>query len=501
LKRFQTLMASITIEHLWAIAVMVGIFVFLNTHPIRPHDFWWHIAIGRDIVNSGKIPQLDTYSYTQPGAPYLFYDQFWLMEIALYKLYQAGGAILVVLAHTLMIIPAYFLLMLLSWRLTHNLRATAFGVLFAATLGFGNWNVRPQAISYLLGVLVLLGISEYRRTHRWQWLLIFPFVMALWVNCHGSFPIGPALVGLLLADESWKVIKQWYKQRRYSFQNWLPALAGFILALGGCLVNPRGMGFVSYLSTMASNSVVQNLVVEWMPPNFISWEGILFYVIFTLVVVLLVLSPRRPSFYQIATFLVFGILSLNYYRGIIWFGIVMAPVVADHLTALMDKAGIKPAPMPTGQTRSLNRIFVIALLVLAFISLPWFKQYWPVVPEKAGLISAETPIRATQYLLDHHLPAQVFHYMPFGSYMMWAAQPQYKVFVDSRIELYPINVWNDYLLISAGGSDWEAKLDQYKISTLLLEPMVQLGLIQAASVSSHWQEVYRDSQAVIFIRR
>jgi hypothetical protein len=494
-------MASITIEHLWAIAVMVGIFVFLNTHPIRPHDFWWHIAIGRDIVNSGKIPQLDTYSYTQPGAPYLFYDQFWLMEIALYKLYQAGGAILVVLAHTLMIIPAYFLLMLLSWRLTHNLRATAFGVLFAATLGFGNWNVRPQAISYLLGVLVLLGISEYRRTHRWQWLLIFPFVMALWVNCHGSFPIGPALVGLLLADESWKVIKQWYKQRRYSFQNWLPALAGFILALGGCLVNPRGMGFVSYLSTMASNSVVQNLVVEWMPPNFISWEGILFYVIFTLVVVLLVLSPRRPSFYQIATFLVFGILSLNYYRGIIWFGIVMAPVVADHLTALMDKAGIKPAPMPTGQTRSLNRIFVIALLVLAFISLPWFKQYWPVVPEKAGLISAETPIRATQYLLDHHLPAQVFHYMPFGSYMMWAAQPQYKVFVDSRIELYPINVWNDYLLISAGGSDWEAKLDQYKISTLLLEPMVQLGLIQAASVSSHWQEVYRDSQAVIFIRR
>jgi hypothetical protein len=494
-------MASITIEHLWAMAVMVGIFVFLNTHPIRPHDFWWHIAIGRDIVNSGKIPQLDTYSYTQPGAPYLFYDQFWLMEVALYKLYQAGGAILVILAHTLIIIPAYFLLMSLSWKLTHNLRATAFGVLFAAALGFGNWNVRPQAISYLLGVLVLLGISEYRRTHRWQWLLIFPFVMALWVNCHGSFPIGPALVGLWLADESWKVIKQWYKQRRYSFQNWLPALAAFILALGGCLVNPRGMGFVSYLSTMASNSVVQNLVVEWMPPNFNSWEGILFFVLFMLVVVLLVLSPRRPSFYQIATFLVFGILALNFYRGIIWFGIVMAPVVADHLAALMDKVGIKPAPIPTGQTRGLNRIFVIALLVLAFISLPWFKQYWPVVPEKAGLISAETPIKATQYLLDHHLPAQVFHYMPFGSYMMWAAQPQYKVFVDSRIELYPINIWNDYLLISSGGSDWEAKLDQYKISTLLLEPVVQLGLIRAVSVSPNWQEVYRDSQAVIFIRR
>ena len=400
-----------------------------------------------------------------------------------------------------MILPAYFLLMRLSWRQTHNLRAAAFGVLFAAALGFGNWNVRPQAISYLLGVLVLLGIYQYRQTRKRKWLLIFPIVMALWVNCHGSFPIGPVLIGLWLADESWKVMKQWYRQRRCSFQNWLPALASLVLAIGGCMVNPRGIGFVSYLSTMAGNSVVQNLVVEWMPPNFNSWEGILFYVLFTLLVTLLVLSPRRPSFYQIASFLVFGILSLNYYRGIIWFGIVMAPVVADHLAAMMDKAQIKPAPVPNVRTSSLNHIFVVSLLVLAFISLPWFKQYWPVVPEKIGLISAETPIQATQYMLDHRLPVQVFHYMPFGSYMMWAAQPQYKVFVDSRIELYPRDIWNDYLLISAGGSDWEVKLDQYEVSTLFLEPVNQLGLIQVAGVSPNWTEVYRDSQAVIFIRR
>ena len=492
---------QLKIEYLWGLVALVGIFVFVNTHPIRPHDFWWHMAIGRDMVNAGKIPLIDTYSYTQPGDAYLSYHQFWLMEVVLYALYQAGGAILVILAQTMLITPAYILLMWISWRLTQSWRAAAFGGLYAAALGFGNWNVRPQAISYLFGALVLLGIVEFRRTRKRRWLLLFPVVMAFWVNCHGSFPIGLALAGLWLADESWQTFIHWIQHRQWSFQNWLPALAGFLMALGGCLINPRGIGFVSYLSMMAGNSVVQNFILEWMPPNFNSLEGILFFALFMLAVVLMALSPRRPSFYQMITFLLFGILGLKYIRGIIWFGIVMAPVVAEHLTALMDNAGVKPAPKATTQTSRLNQIFVIALLTLAFMSLPWFKQYWPVVPEKAGLISTETPIKATQYMLDHKLPAQVFHDMAFGSYLMWAAQPKYKVFVDSRIELYPMNIWDDYLAISAGQCDWEAKLAEYGISTLLLEPEKQLGLIQAASTSPNWQEVYRDNQAIVFTRR
>ncbi|MBN1261812.1 MAG: hypothetical protein JXB35_14135, partial [Anaerolineae bacterium] len=63
----------LSIEHLWPLAVLVGIFVFVNTHPIRPHDFWWHAAVGREIVTTGQIPQIDTYSFTAPGAPYLSY--------------------------------------------------------------------------------------------------------------------------------------------------------------------------------------------------------------------------------------------------------------------------------------------------------------------------------------------------------------------------------------------------------------------------------------------
>ena len=79
-----------TIEHLWGLIVLMGIFIFVNTHPIRPYDFWWHITIGREILTTGTIPTADVYSYTEAGQPYPSYQMFWLMETLLYVVYKVG---------------------------------------------------------------------------------------------------------------------------------------------------------------------------------------------------------------------------------------------------------------------------------------------------------------------------------------------------------------------------------------------------------------------------
>jgi hypothetical protein len=41
---------SLKTRTLWCLTVIVGIFIFINTHPIRPHDFWWHITVGKEIL-------------------------------------------------------------------------------------------------------------------------------------------------------------------------------------------------------------------------------------------------------------------------------------------------------------------------------------------------------------------------------------------------------------------------------------------------------------------
>jgi hypothetical protein len=138
---------------------------------------------------------------------------------------------------------------------------------------------------------------------------------------------------------------------------------------------------------------------------------------------------------------------------------------------------------------------------MGVISLPWFKSILPLPAAKAGLISSETPVQATQFLLAENPPGRVFNAMSFGSYLIWAAYPQYQVFVDSRIELFPDNVWLDYLNISNAEGDWEASLKNYGVNTLMLSTVEQPALIEAAKESDEWKPIYQDGMAIVFERK
>jgi hypothetical protein len=180
---------------------------------------------------------------------------------------------------------------------------------------------------------------------------------------------------------------------------------------------------------------------------------------------------------------------------------VMAPIIAEHIVAILNryrKTEQKTAN-PEG-SRLLNIVFVSVIVLMGVISLPWFKSLLPLPTAKAGLISSETPIQATQFLLEENLPGRVFNSMSFGSYLIWAAYPQYQVFADSRIELFPEAVWLDYLNISNAQGGWESKLREYGVNTLMLSPTEQPVLVKAVEISSGWKKIYQDAEADIYIR-
>jgi hypothetical protein len=428
---------------------------------------------------------------------------FWLMDVVLYAIYRSGGPALVIFMHSLGISSAYFIIFWLCQKTSHSWRVAAFGVLFAAALGLNDWNVRPQGITFLLGSLFLLAIYNYRSKPRLGWLFVFPIAMLIWVNSHGTFLIGLVLIGIWLGEEFWNVLKARFN-REISIEIkrlWAP---GAILGITSlvCLMNPRGLGIISYLKTLTSNSVVQNLVIEWAPPTLNSLFGALFLVALLASAIILALSPRRPNFFQIITFLVFSLLGLKTSRGIIWFGLVMAPVLAEHLSAIVVQVTKKDKPpLKSGGSPILNGIFILVILTMGVISLPWFKSVLPLPSAKAGLISGETPIQATQALLEQKPQGHIFHAMSFGSYLIWAAYPEYQVFVDSRIELFPTEVWLDYINISNANGDWETRLNGYGVNTLMLSPVEQSALLQAVQTSDRWVMLYQDSTAAIFERK
>ncbi len=504
MKRAAEAASRLSVEHLWVLVIVIGIIAFLNTQPVPPNDFWWHMAVGKEILATHHIPQVDVYSFTAPGAPYPSYQQFWLMEVVLYTVYRLGGLVAVILFQMVIVASAYLVVLSLCYRRSLNWRAAAAGLLFAAALGFGNWNVRPQAITYLYAALFLAAIDHLqRKPGRLVWL-VFPVVMLLWVNSHGTFPIGFAILGIWGLDRLAQVFREHARLKfGWDFHPLLQPVLASLGALLGCLVNPTGLGFVRYFSNMAGNPVLQNFTTEWMPPGFDTLDGTLFLISLLLLAVILAVSPKRPSLASLLSFLVFAFLGLKYVRGVVWFGLILAPLVAEHCAALSEQWGMQPedrrAPSPAA--RRMNLLLAGMLLLLALLSLPWFKQYLPLTADKVSLAAPYTPIAATNYMLTNDLPVNVYHDMAFGSYFIWAAQPKYKVFVDSRIELYPVQVWQDYLLIGNAGTGWEEKLAQYQVRTMVLKIEDRAELIRAAQASGHWQQVYADPYVMILTQK
>jgi hypothetical protein len=214
----------------------------------------------------------------------------------------------------------------------------------------------------------------------------------------------------------------------------------------------------------------------------------------------LAVSPRRPTLNQLITFLFFAALGLKTGRGIVWFGLVMAPVLAEHFQALAD---LLPRPAQQSEVSQaiscrLNALFAGVILLMVMITLPWFKESLPLPELKRGLISAETPVEATQFLVENQLPGPVFHHMAYGSYLIWAAQPDYPVFVDSRIELFPYAHWLDYMMISNADGDWVSILEKFEIRTLMVSIEDQPALILEITNSPNWNLSFENALTSIY---
>jgi hypothetical protein len=440
---------------------------------------------------------------------------FWMMEVVLYQIYAWGGAALVVFVQSMVILGAYGLVLVTCLRASRSWRMAAFCTLFAAALGLNDWNVRPQSITFLLGAIFLWTIQSERRKPDWRLVFIFPLGMMIWVNSHGTFPLGLALIGLWGLDATWFILARRIESGEPLLDLkplFIPGIA-LLLSLLACMANPKGVEMINYVKDLTGNPVVQSLVTEWAPPTFATLGGSLFLAGLLISAMVLSISPDRPQFFELMLFIVFAVLGLRTQRGSVWYGICMAPVLANHLPPIANQIlqflrriwKSSPVSVEKG-SYVVNIVFMVILLGMAVISLPWFKHLLPLPPAKAGLISAETPVSGTEYLIEQKFPPPLFHAMSFGSYLIWAAQPEYPVFVDPRIELYSAQTWREYIFVSNALADnstggWQAILDHYGVQTLLLSPQEQPALIQAVQKSPGWQEQYRDQAAVIFTRR
>jgi hypothetical protein len=119
-------------------------------------------------------------------------------------------------------------------------------------------------------------------------------------------------------------------------------------------------------------------------------------------------------------------------------------------------------------------------------------------PALGALASAETPVAAVAFLKGQPQRAErLFNEMAYGSYLIWEL-PEQKVFVDPRIELYPLEQWQDYIQFS-GGANIEELLAKYRFDAALLDKALQPALIEQLREREGWEVVYEDELSVYVV--
>jgi hypothetical protein len=481
---------QLTLEDVWLLLPPLALLVILDLYLIRPNDFWWHLRTGQLIVQTGAVPTVDLFTYTRAGMPWT--NQSWLTQVVFYLLYRVGSLPLVIFWHALTITAGYvFIELACLINSQGQARPAAVATAAAAALSVLNWNIRPQTTSFLLFGLLVLILETYRK-RRTRLIWIVPVLFAVWVNLHGGFVFGLGLLGIYVAVEA---IQDWAAYGKLSRET-ACLVAVLLLSVLALSINPAGaLGMIQYVVGFLGSRATQNNNLEFQPFSIRTAEGVVFVAVTAIFLLIVYLRRLTLPPYLVAALLGFGVWSLYSRRVEPWFGMAAAPAFALALTPRAESA---PPPPAVRRNKPLLNTLVLGLLaILVCGSLPWLRPGLPVPADRRTWVFAkETPIRATEVLCRLGDTVRVFSDIGYSSYISWAC-PSIPVFMDTRFELYPAQMWEECLSISTGRYDWEATLAKYGVNVIFANKVREPMLIAAIRASGNWQNVYEDADSVI----
>lgn len=466
-------------------------------------DYYWHIEAGRLIVTHLTLPNVDPFSFTRAGQHWVLHE--WLFQVLLYGSFSAlgplGPKILTALLGTASIVLVYATANKLIAR--QWVSVCLAGLLYVVLSMF--LVPRPQLFTYLFVAAYLYILVAWKYKSEDRLLPALPMIMVVWVNTHGGYMIGIALLVVFCVTE------------------WLLRLAGstdaqhprslrtlglvLVLTILGSLINPYFIELWAYPLRVTALAAVA-YIAEWQSPDFNNLYGKLYLLLVAGFCVLQIYRRRRPDLTELALpgiFIVGGFVSV---RHVVLATIVMAVFAAaagrdgiaisapkvDWLASL-SRNSARLAPRKARSGRLERAINLIVLLFLCAAAIGWY----PVArAREAVLVRKIYPVDSVQFILDHGVIGRMFNNYGFGGYLIHRLYPQQRVFIDGRADMYGDDFFKEYAAISSGARNWQELFDKYRIDFVVCarnEPIRQLLLTRG-----DFRLVFEDAASSVLVK-
>ena len=442
-------------------------------------DIWWRLRSAADLLRFHTLSRVDTYSFTAAGLPWTNFE--WLSDLWFLLAFRTMGLQGLVIVYSSVMMLIFVGVYYRSLRAGADCKDAALATLVGICLARIWLAPRPVLFGWLCLTGLLLVLDHFRRTGNALWLL--PPLFIIWVNLHGSWIYGIAILTLTIAaglvQGNWGLVVS---------NRWRPAeLRKLLLVLGASIaalfVNPFGYKMVVFPLSFYRMSGFMKYSQYWHSVDFGTFYGKMVLVSIVMLFAAALLSRRSWRLDEVLL-IAFALWSgLSHVRFMDFAAIIIVPILAPHLKLL-------PPYEP-----NLDKPWLNAGVMAAIIA--WIVFSFPSENQLQKKLDGQYPASALEYMQQHQINGRIFNPDEFGGFIEWKA-PDLKSFVDGREVFVRNGVFDDSMRALLIQRPFEV-LEKYHVDYVLIRPNRPLGYL--LQHSPYWRLLYHDKVAALFERR
>lgn len=464
-------------------------------------DTGWHIRTGEWILEHRAVPTVDLFSFTKTNQPWFAWEWGWDTLFAIVHHWSGLTGVAFVNVAVLCLISA--LLFRLIRRCSGNdilALVLTLLVLLGSTI---HWLARPHLFSWLF-VLVfchaILSASEGNTKALWK----LPGLTLLWVNIHGAFFVGIAILLIYAVGEAARIL---ISSSRISWEHAYKTARPYLFCALGCslvsFVNPYTWHLHQHILRYLGNSNLLDQIQEYQSISFHHGPAFFFECMLFLGAASCLWCVQRAKIAPAILIVMWAHLALVSARNIPIFLMITAPWIASMLqdTLTSIAVGAWPRRMSSAvseicrELRPLERIervhlvSVLAVFVMAYLAAKGNPKLEAEFPSKNFPVEAIPVIEARK-------TSHIFTYDQWGDYLIYRLYPSTKVFFDGRSDFYGADFVSRCGQVIDARYDWETEFKRFTVDTVLLRTDAPLATV--LKNSRDWRLLLDNGSIIIF---
>jgi len=456
-------------------------------------DTGYHIRAGEYIMETGAVPHEDMFSFLDPPPAWTAHE--WLSEIIMALAYDALGLTGAVIFFAFILSLTYSLhFRFLKKDSDHLLLLTGMLLLVIASSAI-HFLARPHLFSLLFLVIWYFVLDSYQYRNK-NYLYFLPLLMLVWVNLHGGFIIGFVLLGAYFTGNLiYYFLRQGEEKALYAGKSRTLFIAGFICLLAS-LINPYGYNILFFPFDFVFSDFIITYVQEFRPTSF--QDFLVYKYLFLIMLAVLMTSRLRLNLIELILVLGFTYMSLYSVRNIPLFAIIVAPIIIRRLDDMMRSSEnrlirfLNERSASFMETEKEAKGFLWPALAICLVL---------ILAVSGGVKHSFDPeikaVDAVEFIKQEHIPGNMYNDDEIGDYVIYAAYPEYRVFVDGRNDMYGEEHMRDHLRVIRLERGWEEVFKKHDIQWVFFnaDSLLSRHLLER----DDWHLIYADHVAHIYV--